>query len=184
MTTSSARAAVVPTTAERVPFLPRGVRLDEAGFASRHRVISLVLALHLPALAALGVLRDEGGWLLWGQLAVMALLLALGRGLTGQVVRASVTGLGLMIGADVLLHVGGGLTDLHIWFYVLLALIALYQSWAPFLIAVGFVAVHHAVVSLAIPDEVFSTAEGQAHPVLFAGLHAVFVGAAAQLRRR
>ena len=80
-----------------------------------------------------------------------------------------------MVGADVLVHVGGGLTDLHIWFYALLALVALYQQWAPFLLAVAFVAVHHAAMSLWMPMSVFSTHQAQLHPILFALLHAVFL---------
>ena len=169
MTTTSTGAP------ERVPFLPRGVRLDEASFAARHRVISLVLAVHVPVLAGIGLVRGVGGWLLWGQLAVLVLLLLLGQVLGSQVARSSTVALGLMIGADVLVHVGGGLTDLHIWFYVVLALVALYQAWVPFLLAVVFVAVHHAVMSLAMPMSVFSTEEAQADPLLFALLHAVFL---------
>lgn len=68
--------------------------------------------------------------------------------------RASAVGLGLMVGADVLVHVGGGLTDLHIWFYALLPLVALYQMWTPFLVAVGFVAVHHAAAGIWAPESV------------------------------
>ena len=175
--TISAGTTPVAADPPRLPLLPRGVQLDEAAFASRHRVISLVLAAHLPALAGFSLLyhHGEGGWLLWGQLAVMGVLLGLGQVLGSQVARASVVALGLMVGADVLVHVGGGLTDLHIWFYALLALVALYQTWAPFLLAVAFVAVHHGVMSLLWPTSVFSTAEGQANPVLFAGLHAVFL---------
>ncbi|KGH48021.1 hypothetical protein IN07_04645 [Modestobacter caceresii] len=169
MTTTSTGAP------EHVPFLPRGVRLDEASFVARHRVISLVLAAHVPVLAGIGLVRGVGGWLLWGQLAVLAVLLLLGQVLGGQVARSSAVALGLMIGADVLVHVGGGLTDLHIWFYVVLALVALYQAWVPFLLAVVFVAVHHAVMSLAMPMSVFSTEEAQADPLLFALLHAVFL---------
>ena len=52
---------------------------------------------------------------------------------------------------------------------------ALYQLWAPFLVAVGFVAVHHAAMSLWMPMSVFSTPQAQAHPILFALLHAVFL---------
>jgi uncharacterized protein YoxC len=155
--------------------VPRGVRLDERSFVSRHRIISAVLALHPPALAAIGLVRGVSGWLLWGQLAAIVVLLVLGQVLRGQVVRASAVSLGLMVGADVLVHVGGGLTDLHIWFYAILALVALYQAWTPFLLAVVFVAVHHAAMSLWMPHSVFSTHEAQADPLLFAGLHAVFL---------
>ncbi|MBN1091983.1 hypothetical protein JKP75_04965 [Blastococcus sp. TML/M2B] len=80
-----------------------------------------------------------------------------------------------MIGADVLVHVTGGLTDMHIWFYALLALVALYQMWTPFLLSVGFVAVHHAAMSYWMPESVFSTHEAQHNPLGFALLHAVFL---------
>ena len=155
--------------------LPKGVRLDEPSFLSRHRIISAVLVVHVPALAAIGLVRGVSGWLLWGQLAALAVAFVLGQVLPGQIVRASAVSLGLMIGADILVHVGGGLTDLHIWFYVVLARVALYQAWVPFLLAVVFVAVHHAAMSLWMPQSVFSTDEAQANPLLFAGLHAVFL---------
>jgi methyl-accepting chemotaxis protein len=155
--------------------LPKGVRLDEHSFVSRHRIISAVLAVHPPALVAIGLARGVGGWLLWGQLAAIVVALFLGQVLRSQVARASAVSLGLMIGADVLVHVGGGLTDLHIWFYALLALVALYQAWTPFVLAVGFVAVHHAAMSLWMPESVFSTHEAQHNPLLFALLHAVFL---------
>jgi hypothetical protein len=155
--------------------LPRGVRLDEASFRSRHRIISAVLLVHPPVLAAIGLVRGVGGWLLWGQLAALVAVLVLGQILRSQVARASAVSLGLMIGADVLVHVGGGLTDLHIWFYALLALVALYQQWTPFLLAVAFVAVHHAAMSLLMPESVFSTHQAHENPILFALLHAVFL---------
>ena len=168
------------TTSPRSPSgfwsgVPRGVRLDERAFLTRHRIISAVLALHPPVLAAIGLVRGVSGFLLWGQLAVIVVLLVAGQVLRSQVTRASAVSLGLMVGADVLVHVGGGLTDLHIWFYAILALVALYQAWTPFLLAVVFVAVHHAAMSLWMPESVFSTHQAQMHPVLFALLHAVFL---------
>jgi methyl-accepting chemotaxis protein len=83
-------------------------------------------------------------------------------------------GLGLMVGADVLVHVGGGLTDLHIWSSVLVPLVALYRMWTPFLLAVGFVTVHHTVAGIGVPEPVFS-AHARHDPMAFVALHAVFV---------
>ena len=167
-----------PTTSRPSGFwasVPRGARLDEASFVSRHRIISAILAVHPPVLAVIGMVRGVSGFLLWGQLAAVVALLVVGQVLGSQVVRASAVSLGLMIGADVLVHVSGGLTDMHIWFYALLALVALYQMWTPFIIAVGFVAVHHAAMSLWMPESVFSTHQAQHNPILFALLHAVFL---------
>ncbi|HEV7725338.1 MAG TPA: methyl-accepting chemotaxis protein [Modestobacter sp.] len=171
----SQSSSVAGPPVARAGRIPRTVPLAEAGFAARHRVISVVLAAHVPALAGIGLLRGVSGFLLWGQLAAMVVLLLVGQVASGQAVRASAVSLGLMVGADVLVHVGGGLTDLHIWFYVLLAMVALYQNWTPFLLAVGFVAVHHAAMSLWMPMSVFSTPQAQHHSLLFAGLHAVFL---------
>jgi methyl-accepting chemotaxis protein len=155
--------------------VPKGVRLDESSFRGRHRIISAVLAVHVPGLALFGVARGVSGWLLWGQLAAIVVLLLAGSILRSQLARASAVSLGLMVGADVLVHVGGGLTDLHIWFYALLALVALYQAWVPFLLAVAFVAVHHGAMSLWMPESVFSTHQAHENPLLFALLHAVFL---------
>jgi hypothetical protein len=96
-----------PTTSRPTGFwagIPRGARLDESSFVSRHRIISAVLALHPPVLAAIGMVRGVGGLLLWGQLAAIVALLVVGQVLRNQVARASAVGLGLMIGADVLVH--------------------------------------------------------------------------------
>ena len=177
MTTTQLRAAH-PDDVVRTGFsaaIPRGGRLDARSFSARHRVTTGMLVAHVPALALIGLVGGVGGWLLWGQLAVIAVLVVLGLALRGQVARASAVCLGLMIGADVLLHVGGGLTDLHIWFYVLLALVALYQMWTPFLLAVAFVAVHHAVTGIWLPTSVSTTHQAHEHPLAFAALHAVFL---------
>jgi methyl-accepting chemotaxis protein len=169
---------VVPDADVRGGFwasIPRGARLDSKSFQARHRVTVGVLVAHLPVLAAIGLVRGVGGWLLWGQLAAIAVMVVLGLGLRGQAARASAVCLGLMVGADVLVHVGGGLTDLHIWFYALLPLVALYQMWTPFLLAVAFVAVHHAVMGVWLPESVFSTHQAHENPLAFVALHAVFL---------
>jgi methyl-accepting chemotaxis protein len=155
--------------------IPRGAELDPRSFATRHRILLGVLALHLPGLAAFAWSRGVGGLMVWGQLAGLAVLLLLGVTLRSQVARASAVAVGLMVGADVLVYAGGGLTDLHIWFYVLLVLIALYQYWAPFLLAVVFVAVHHISMSIWMPMGVFSTMQALMHPIWFSLLHAAFM---------
>lgn len=58
--------------------VPRGAELDASAFRARHRVTTGVLVAHLPVLALLGLARGVGGWLLWGQLAAIAVLVVLG----------------------------------------------------------------------------------------------------------
>jgi uncharacterized protein YoxC len=155
--------------------IPRGARLSEENFSGRHRIISGVLAAHVPVLLALGYWRGVEDFQFWAYLIAIAVTSVLAFTLRGQVPRASATGAGLMCGAAGLLHVGGGLTDLHIWFYALMALVALYQMWTPFLLAVVFVAVHHLGMSAWMPSMIFSTPQALKHPFLFAFLHAAFL---------
>jgi methyl-accepting chemotaxis protein len=74
-----------------------------------------------------------------------------------------------------LTRAGGGLTDLHLHYFVVLALISLYQDWLPFAVSVLLVAVHHFVIGSIMPGVVFSDPEARAHPLAWALLHAVFV---------
>src|SRR5256885_17189877 len=54
---------------------------------------------------------------------------------------------------------------------------ALYQEWAPFLLAIGFVLVHHGVVGVLEPSAVYNHAAAMAHPWRWAALHAAFIAA-------
>ena len=74
MTTTQSEPGAAPETG-LWSRLPKGVRLDEPSFRSRHRIISAVLAVHVPALAAIGLARGVSGWLLWGQLAAIVVAL-------------------------------------------------------------------------------------------------------------
>ena len=155
--------------------VPRGVLLDESTFAARHRVLSGVLLAQVPLLALLGAVTGSTGPGLWLPLGLVLLLAAVAHRASEQSARSSAVSLGLMLCADALVHVGGGLTDLHIWFYVMLAMVALYQAWTPFLLAIGFVAVHHVGLSWLDPESVFSDPAAQQDPLPFALLHAGFL---------
>ena len=152
------------------------MRLDERASSARHRIISAVLAVHPPVLRGDRLLAHSvGGWLLWGQLAAIVAMVVLGQVLRSQVARASAVSLGLMRRRRLLVHVSGGLTDMHIWFYALLALVALYQAWVPFLLAVGFRRRAPRAMSLVMPEIGLLDPEAQHNPLLFALLHAVFL---------
>jgi len=167
-------------------WLPRGARLTDSEFQARHDALSLILLLHLPLLGSLalwwhpeGGLSGPGGcscgWIPIVGLATLVGLLVIGRVATSQTVRAAAVGSGLILSSCVLVHISGGMTDLHLHFFVTVALVALYQSWVPFLLAIGIVAVHHIGMGLAAPEMVFSDPRAQADPIVFALLHAVLL---------
>jgi PAS domain S-box-containing protein len=58
---------------------------------------------------------------------------------------------------------------------VMLAFLALCQDWIPYLLSVGFVAVHHGVVGVLWPEEVYNHQAAYDSPWMWAGIHAAFV---------
>jgi hypothetical protein len=174
------------TTEAKRSWLPRGASLTEDEFRSRHDALSIVLLLHLPLLGALalwwhpeGGLSGPGGcacgWVPIAGLAALVVLLLIGRKAKGQAPRAAAVSTGLILSSCLLVHISGGMTDLHLHFFVTVALVALYQSWLPFLLAIAIVAVHHIAMGLVAPDMVFSDPRAQDNPIVFALLHAVLL---------
>jgi methyl-accepting chemotaxis protein len=101
-------------------------------------------------------------------MAAIVGLLLIGRLAQSQAVRAAAVSTGLVLSSCLLVHISGAMTDLHLHFFVTVALVALYQSWIPFLLAIAIVAVHHIGMGLGAPDMVFSDPRAQANPILFA----------------
>jgi methyl-accepting chemotaxis protein len=172
--------------------IPR-VDLTDTAFTARHRAIRAVLWATLVLVAGVAWLNrgDRIGMpgmktmadhdrtshliMLWSVYLVAAVFGVLGGWNGSRRWKAVTTSTGLMFAAIALVHAGGGLTDLHFGFFVLLALAGLYQDWAPFAAAVVVVAAHHMIFGLLAPTEVFSDPRAQVHPVPWALLHTVFV---------
>jgi methyl-accepting chemotaxis protein len=158
------------------------VALSEEAFDARHRILRLLLWVHVPVIFLLAFVNNEldmGG-------ATTLLLIELGLvmvfGVTAgtahsQRGRSVSVSLGFLLAADALVQSGGGLVDLHFHFFVVIALIGLYQDWIAFAIAVGMVAVQHFGVGMVDPGLVFGDHIGHGGGAVLgrALLHAVFV---------
>jgi len=55
------------------------------------------------------------------------------------------------------------------------ALVTLYQQWQPFLLAIGFVALHHGIAGAIDPTGVYNHPDAIVHPWRLAGVHAGFI---------
>jgi methyl-accepting chemotaxis protein len=156
------------------------IRLSDAAFTARHRVMRVILWLHVPLVAGVAIATGEGtsgdhATALWAVIVGIVLCGILAGIMKSRRGNAVTVALGMLLGADALVHGGGGLTDLHFHFFVVLALVGLYQDWVPFAVAVGTVAVHHLGVGMLAPTTVFSDSRAVANPLLWALLHAAFV---------
>jgi len=170
----------VNTARQAIAWLPHGGTLPLRVLEARHRGILVLLWAHVPVLAALSLATGRGPLHVLVDVSAVVVPAAVAScrpyDRTSRRVAAS---LGLLLAAAVLVHALEGTIEAHFHFFLVLAVIALYQEWTVFLLAVAFVTVHHALLSVLLPDSVFSHAAGQASPVRWALLHAAFVLAAA-----
>ena len=161
-------------------YLPEGRPLPEREWRLRHRMILRVLILHVAGAFVYGLVQGFGfahSALDAAPIAIAAV--AAGADQLGRRLRSVVATLGLMTASAVLVHLSGGLTEFHFHFFVMLVVIIFYQDWIPFLVAVAFVALEHAVVGVLAPRAVYDHPEAWASPLKWAGVHALFVAGAA-----
>ena len=159
--------------------LPRGAVLTDDEWWVRHRAILAVLWLHGPAVAMFATFRGksaghsafEGG-------VVLAFAAIATPDWGSRRFRAVTASLGLLLSSAVLVHLSGGMTEMHFHFFVMISVITLYQDWPPYLIGIALVAFHHGVVGLIEPHNVFDHADAWRSPWKWAGIHASFVLAA------
>ncbi|MCK9927056.1 ATP-binding protein [Frankia sp. Mgl5] len=159
-----------------VAWFPRGRGLPTEDWAARHALMCWVLALHLPAIVGYALWRDHS--LPHGLLAASppALLFAAALAPGMRRVRALAASLGLLCCSVVFVHLSDGLTPMYFHFFVVVALIALYEDWTVYLLAIAFVFLAILAIGDLITDEAASRMD---NALLLAGLHAGFIFALA-----
>ncbi|MCU1593141.1 MAG: integral rane sensor signal transduction histidine kinase, partial [Frankiales bacterium] len=110
--------------------------LPAENWRRRHLALALVLLWHFPALLAFGLVQGFPVWhvlvdssvpLVFGSLALWPR--------PGRSLRSMSVAVGLISSSVVLVHLSHGLIEAHFHFFVIVALLTLYQDWKPFLLA-------------------------------------------------
>jgi diguanylate cyclase len=171
----------VPRSA-RLPWLeslPRGRLLPDHLWRRRHRAITLLLWLQVPVLALFGLARGMGLDALVDVGVLAGFALVAGSSKAGRTVRSIAGSVGLVSASAILVHFWSGTIEAHFAFFVVISLLMLYQDWVPFLIAIGFVVVHHGIVGALAPTSVYAHGAAHPDPWKWALIHGGFVVAAA-----
>lgn len=160
--------------------LPRGRQLPDDVWRRRHRGIVILLWAHAIGIVLFGIIAGASA----DHSAVEGALVALGAALASMTVwgrqwRAVFACLGLLSASAMLVHLSGGYIELHFHFFVMVALMALYQDWLPFLMAIGYVVLHHGIVGTLDPASVYNHPAALSSPWTWAIVHAVFLSALA-----
>jgi diguanylate cyclase (GGDEF)-like protein len=168
-----------PALSLAVRAFPRGGQLPAGNWRRRHIALALVLAWHVPVLLGYGLAQGRPvphalvDALLPAAFALAAIPARLGRG-----IRSVCVATGLITCSVMLVHLSNGLIEAHFHFFVMVALLTLYQDWKPFLVAIALTVVEHGVTGVIAPHAVYNHADAWQHPWKWAFIHGAFVVAA------
>jgi diguanylate cyclase (GGDEF)-like protein len=156
--------------------LPTGHSVDQASWERRHRAITRLLWVHVVAVPLYGIWEGQppGHSLLEGSIVGLLALGASRRGF-GTITRSVMATVGLVSASAILTHFSGGLIEMHFHFFVVVAVVALYQSWVPFLVALGFVVAHHGLGGQFLPESVFNHPAAINSSWTWALIHGAFI---------
>ena len=156
--------------------LPRGDSLETVEWARRHRGIVWLLGSHavgVPLFSLMTGLYVWPGFVGGGLLAACAIL-ALTPSLGARFRAALATG-GLILASTLLVHLSGGYIESHFHFFVMMAVIVLYQDWVPFLLALISIVIDHGIIGTLAPTMVYNHFGAQYHSWIWALIHGGFI---------
>jgi PAS domain S-box-containing protein len=159
--------------------LPAGRTLPEDVWKRRHAALLTLLWLHVPALVIFAWAQgytvfhslEHGAPLV--ALAIMAMLAK-----DNRRAAAGFVSFGLITSSALLVHIWGGVIEAHFHFFVMIAVLTLYEDWFPFLLAAAYVVVHHGITGVLDPGGVYNHQAALQNPWKWAGIHGAFVAAA------
>jgi PAS domain S-box-containing protein len=159
--------------------LPKGDQLSEEAWRARHRAILVLLVTQAIAIFVYGVVRGYGGQHAFFESSIVGVSALLSSGKLGnRTVRSTIASFGLISSSAIFTHLSGGYIEAHFHFFVMLAVISMYQQWPPFLLSILYVVIHHGVFGTLDPASVYNHPDAIANPWKWAAIHGAFVMAA------
>jgi diguanylate cyclase (GGDEF)-like protein/PAS domain S-box-containing protein len=156
--------------------LPRGATLPADVWRTRHRFMLAVIWLHVAAFLVAGtVLHESADELTYEVGPIVACALAASLPTGGRRLRGSMVAFAALYCSAALVNMAHGATEAHFHFFVMVSMLAAYEEWVPYLLAIGFVLVHHGVAGVLDPGSVYVSSSAIDSPWKWALIHAAFV---------
>ncbi|MBW3658561.1 MAG: hypothetical protein KY457_07975 [Actinobacteria bacterium] len=141
----------------------------------RHQIVMVLLLIHVPVFAILG---SRAGWAAGHIVAEVVVplvgLWAVARWAQQPRIAMGAGAIGLMYASAVLIHLTGGVTEAHFYFFVAFGLVALYRDWIVFFAAAGFAVAHHVFFAVT-GGAMFEQPYQLERPLFWATVHVTFV---------
>ena len=160
-------------------WIPTGRTLPAASWEIRHRAVVILLLAHAVVLGGLAIATHQPLTDTVADVLVPAVgAFASSRSALSRATRSCIGAVSLMLTSGVVVHLMNGSIEGHFHFFAMIPIVALYEDWIPFGLAVGVVLVHHGVMGTLEPRAVYDHANAWVHPWRWAFVHAGFFAAA------
>ncbi len=172
---------------EFIAYIPSGDTIPDETWRGRHRNILILLLAHVPFLLALGLYSGTESLVTGATLRDRhAPRSRRGRGRRrprrvsevawfGRRTRTALATMGLVTTSGFLVHFSGGYIEAHFHFFVVMAVVAVYEDWLPFFLGIGYVSVQHGIFGMIDPSRVYNHSAAINNPWVWAFIHAGFV---------
>lgn len=159
-----------------IALIPENHAITDKEWNVRHRGVLILLWLHALGLTTFGLYRgfDVLQSLGVGAFIAAITLAATWRGL-GRVACSAIASVGLLTCSAVLVYLSGGYIEAHFHFFIMVAVIAMYEDWVPYIIAILYVAVEHGLMGQLMPTAVYNHPDAFSHPWKWAFIHSAFI---------
>ena len=160
-------------------WMPQGQLLPEHIWRRRHQTIVYLMWFHVVFLTVFGLVQGQSvpHMMFESGLLILPTLLA-GSEWASMKLRVAAASFGLITASAMLVHLSNGYIEAHFHFFVMIGVLTLYQDWLPFLVAIGYVVLHHGLAGVIASESVYSHQDAIAHPWRWALIHGGFVLAA------
>src|SRR3954452_10000157 len=164
---------------EAQTWLPTGRTLPQASWQVRHRAVVVLLLAHAVILGMAAALVQRSVVDVATAVGVPALgAYAASRSALSRNVRSGIGAVSLMLTSAVVVHLMNGSIEAHFHFFAMIPIVALYEDWVPFGLAVAVVLVHHGIAGTVDPRAVYDHQDAWHNPWKWALIHAGFFAAA------
>jgi diguanylate cyclase (GGDEF)-like protein len=159
--------------------LPHGKTLPDASWRVRHRAVVILLLAHAVVLAGWTLAATHSAAETLFNASVPALgAYAATRNSLPRFVRSGIASVAVMLTSAVVVHLMSGSIEGHFHFFAMIPVVALYEDWIAFGLAVAIVLMHHGVMGTLDPPSVYNHTGAWDHPWRYAFIHAAFFGSA------
>ena len=156
--------------------LPRGKTLPPAVWERRHRTLVWLVWAHAVVLPLFGMARGYGTGHVAVDAGAIGVFAAAGMwGSRSQRFRGSMVAFGLLTSSAVLVHLWDGQIEAHFHFFVMVTILACYEEWLPYGLALSYVVLHHGTVGVLESSSAYNHGAAVAHPWRWAAIHGGFI---------